>query len=164
VGVSPIPVVASSSVADGRGLAAVLVLGAAGINAGTRFLASVEAPVNQEWKRMIIEAESEDAVKFEAWNDIIPPQRSGGYPTSMRSIRTPFIDQLYGRRDEAKQEAESLQGELLTAMKQGRQHELVPAAGQSAGLVRDILPAGEIVRQMVDEAQQALERSSRLLI
>jgi nitronate monooxygenase/enoyl-[acyl-carrier protein] reductase II len=162
--VSPIPVVASGSVADGRGLAAALVLGAVGINAGTRFLASVEAPVNQGWKRMIVEAESEDAVKFDAWNDIIPPQRSGGYPTIMRSIRTPFIDRWHGRRDEAKQEAERLQGELLAAMEQGRQHELVPAAGQSAGLVREILPAGEIVRQMVDEAQQALERSSKLLI
>ena len=70
--VSPIPVVAAGGIADGRGLAAALVLGAQGINVGTRFLASVEAPVGQGWKQAILEAASEDAVKFDAWNDISP--------------------------------------------------------------------------------------------
>jgi nitronate monooxygenase/enoyl-[acyl-carrier protein] reductase II len=90
--VSPIPVVASGGVADGRGLAAALVLGAAGANVGTRFLTSVKAPISPNWKQMIIAAESEDAVKFHPWNDIMPPLRSGGYETSMRAIRTAFID------------------------------------------------------------------------
>ncbi|MBI3325685.1 MAG: nitronate monooxygenase [Nitrospinae bacterium] len=61
--VSPIPVVAAGGIADGRGLAAALVLGAQGINIGTRFLASVEAPISQGWKKCIVEANSEDAVK-----------------------------------------------------------------------------------------------------
>ena len=73
--VSPIPVVASGGIADGRGLAAALVLGAAGVNIGTRFLASEEAPVNEVWKQMIVESESDDAVKFDAWHDIMPPSR-----------------------------------------------------------------------------------------
>lgn len=161
--VSPLPVVAAGSMADGRGLAAALVLGAEGINVGTRFLASVEAPISQGWKQMIVEAPSEDAVKFDAWNDISPPPRSGGYGTVLRAIRTPFIDQWQQHRDEAKQEAERLRGEVLAAVQQGRLHELMPVAGQSAGLIRDILPAGEIVRRMVAEAQQALERSTKLL-
>jgi enoyl-[acyl-carrier protein] reductase II len=161
--VSPIPVVAAGSMADGRGLAAALALGAAGINVGTRFLASVEAPISQGWKQMIVEAASEDAVKFDAWNDINPPARSGGYGTVLRALRTPFIDQWQERRDDAKQQAERLRGEVLTAVQQGRLHELVPVAGQSAGLIHDILPAGEIVRRMVAEAQQALERSTTLL-
>jgi enoyl-[acyl-carrier protein] reductase II len=161
--VSPIPVVAAGSMADGRGLAAALLLGAAGINVGTRFLASVEAPISQGWKQRIVEAASEDAVKFDAWNDINPPARSGGYGTVLRAIRTPFIDQWQQRRDEAKQQAERLRSEVLAAAQQGRLHELMPVAGQSAGLIRDILPAGEIVRRMVAEAQQALERSTKLL-
>jgi enoyl-[acyl-carrier protein] reductase II len=161
--VSPIPVVAAGSMADGRGLAAALALGAAGINVGTRFLASVEAPISQGWKQMIVEAASEDAVKFDAWNDINPPARSGGYGTVLRALRTPFIDQWQERRDDAKQQAERLRGEVLAAVQQGRLHELVPVAGQSAGLIHDILPAGEIVRRMVAEAQQALERSTTLL-
>jgi nitronate monooxygenase/enoyl-[acyl-carrier protein] reductase II len=155
--------VASGGLADGRGLAAALVLGAAGINVGTRFLASVEAPVSQGWKQSIVEAASEDAVKFDAWNDINPPLVGSGYGTVIRAIRTPFIDRWQQHRDEARQKAERLRGELLAAMKQGRQHELVPAAGQSAGLIHDILPAGEIMRLMVTEAQQALERSTKLL-
>jgi enoyl-[acyl-carrier protein] reductase II len=161
--VRPIPVVAAGSMADGRGLAAALVLGAAGINVGTRFLASVEAPISQGWKQMIVEAASEDAVKFDAWNDINPPARSGGYGTVLRALRTPFIDQWQQRRDDAKQQAERLRGEVLAAGQQGRLHELMPVAGQSAGLIRDILPAGEIVRRMVAEARQALERSTKLL-
>ncbi len=161
--VSPIPVVASGGIADGRGLAAALVLGATGVNIGTRFLASEEAPVSEVWKQMIIEAASEDAVKFLAWNDIMPPMRSGGYETSLRAIRTPFIDHWQQHRDEAKQEAERLREEMLDAIQRGKQHELVPGAGQSAGLIADILPAAEIVRQMVTEAEQALKQSAKIL-
>lgn len=153
--VSPIPVVASGGIADGRGLAAALVLGAAGVNIGTRFLASEEAPVNEVWKQMIVESESDDAVKFDAWHDIMPPSRSGGYETSLRSIRTPYIDYWRQHRDEAEQEAERLRTEFLEAVRQGKQHELVPGAGQSTGIIGDILPAGEIVHQMVAEAEQA---------
>jgi nitronate monooxygenase/enoyl-[acyl-carrier protein] reductase II len=56
--VSPIPVVAAGGIADGRGLAAALVLGAQGVNIGTRFLASTEAPINHKWKQAILSAES----------------------------------------------------------------------------------------------------------
>ena len=65
--VDPIPVLAAGGVADGRGLAAALVLGAQGANVGTRFLASEEATADEGWKRTILGAESEDAVRFEAW-------------------------------------------------------------------------------------------------
>jgi hypothetical protein len=69
--------------AQGDLAAVALVLGAAGVNVGTRFLASEEAPVSQLWKQMIVDAASENAVKFDAWNDIMPPSRSGGYETSL---------------------------------------------------------------------------------
>ncbi|MCZ6876164.1 MAG: nitronate monooxygenase family protein [bacterium] len=161
--VRPIPVVAAGGIADGRGLAAALILGADGINIGTRFLASVEAPISQGWKQMIVEANSEDAVKVEVWNDINPPPRSGGYGTVLRAIRTSFIDEWQQRRDEAKRDAERLRGEVLAAMQQGRLHELLPVAGQSAGLIRDIVPAGDIVRSIVAEAQETLKRATTLL-
>jgi enoyl-[acyl-carrier protein] reductase II len=161
--VSPIPVVASGGIANGRGLAAALVLGAAGVNIGTRFLASREAPISNVWKQMIVGAASEDAVKFYAWNDIMPPLRSGGYKTSLRAIRTPFIDHWQQHRDEAKKEAERIRAEMLDAIQQGKQYELVPGAGQSAGLVNDILPAGDIVRKMVAEAEEALKETAKIL-
>ena len=73
--VAPIPVLAAGGVADGRGLAAALVLGAAGVNVGTRFLASEEASTDEGWKQRIIDAESEDTVRFETWGAIVPPPR-----------------------------------------------------------------------------------------
>jgi nitronate monooxygenase/enoyl-[acyl-carrier protein] reductase II len=66
-----IPVVAADGIADGRGLAAGLILGAQGINIGTRFLDSVEATlVDLQWKQRIITAESEDAIRANFVNDI----------------------------------------------------------------------------------------------
>ncbi len=59
--VSPIPVVAAGGIFDGRGIAAALMLGAAGVNMGTRFIACMEAPAPAEWKRAITQAKSEDA-------------------------------------------------------------------------------------------------------
>lgn len=161
--VSPIPVVAAGGIADGRGLAAALVLGAAGVNMGTRFLASEEAQISPIWKQMIVDAAAEDAVRVEVLNDIMPLPGRGGYGTVLRALRTPFIDTWQSRRDEAKRDAELLRPDVLAIFTQGRVHELFPAAGQSAGLIHDIVPAGEIVRRIAAEARQALERSSEFL-
>ena len=60
--VSPVPVVAAGGIYDGRGIAAALMLGAVGVNMGTRFLAS-KSPIDDDWKQAILEARSEDAVK-----------------------------------------------------------------------------------------------------
>jgi enoyl-[acyl-carrier protein] reductase II len=158
--VSPLPVVAAGGIADGRGLAAALVLGAVGINVGTRFLATVEAQVSPVWKQMIVDADAEDAVRVEVLNDIMPGPGSDGYGTALRALRTPWIDTWQQRRGEAKREAERLRTEVLPIFTQGRVHELFPAAGQSAGLIHDIVPAGEIMRRIVAEAQQALERAT----
>jgi len=161
--VSPIPVLAAGGIADGRGLAAALVLGAQGANVGTRFLASEEASAQADWKRAIIEADSEDAVRFEEWAEFFPPSGGGAYDVVPRVIRTPFVNRWRGRRDDARREAEQLRAEILGALRQGRAHELVPFAGQTAGLVRGIQPAGEIVREIVADAEQALARGDRLV-
>lgn len=154
--VRPIPVVAAGGIADGRGLAAAIMLGAEGINLGTRFLASEEAPVGAAWKRSIVEAAAEDAVRVEVLNDIMPNPGSLGYGTVLRSLRSPFIDTWHDRRDEARRQAERLLGELVALTKQGRIGEALPAAGQSAGLIDDIRPCAEILRRIVDEAESLL--------
>jgi len=160
--VRPLPVVAAGGIADGRGLAAVLLLGAVGANIGTRFLASVEAPIAEGWKQAILAARSEDAVKVEFWNDLAPVPGRAGYGTVPRSIRTTFIDRWSQRRGEVANQAETLGGELMTAMRGGRLHEYVPFAGQSAGLIHDILPVAEIVRRLVEEARAALVAAAHL--
>jgi nitronate monooxygenase/enoyl-[acyl-carrier protein] reductase II len=77
-------------------------------------------------------------------------------------IRTPFVDGWRGRPEAAGREAERLRGEVMTALRQGRVHELVPFTGQTAGLIHEVLPAAEIVRRIVAEAAAALERAGRL--
>jgi enoyl-[acyl-carrier protein] reductase II len=156
--VSPIPVVASGGIADGRGIAAALVLGASGVNIGTRFLASAEAPIDDAWKQLIASAKSEDAVKFDALNDISPTPGTVGYGTSVRALRTAFIDNWNAHREEAAREAERLGGELRAAGQAGQLHTLMPGAGQSAGLINSVLPVSEIMRQLVAEADAALAR------
>ena len=99
--VDPIPVVASDSLVDGRGLAAAVVVGASGVSFETRFLASEEAPIEQERKQMIVDASSEDPVVFDAWNDMMPPLKPSGYKTSMRALRTAYIDYRQQHKEEA---------------------------------------------------------------
>jgi len=159
---SPIPVVAAGGIADGRGLAAALVLGAQGINIGTRFLASTEAPISESWKQAILAAESEDAIKVEVWNEFLA-SISGEYGTVPRALTSPFIKEWLHRRDDAKREAERLRGEVMAAVGQGRLGELMPFAGQTAGLILEILPAAEIVRRIVAGAEEALKRATSLL-
>jgi enoyl-[acyl-carrier protein] reductase II len=161
--VDPIPVLAAGGVADGRGLAAALVLGAQGANVGTRFLASHEASADEGWKQSILEAASEDAVRFEAWKEIFPPAGGGAYETVPRVMRTSFVEEWQRHPEEARREAERLRGELMSVVRERKPHELVPFTGQTAGMIHDVLPAGEIVREMVSEAEQALRRTSRLL-
>jgi enoyl-[acyl-carrier protein] reductase II len=160
--VDPIPVLAAGGVADGRGLAAALVLGAQGANVGTRFLASEEASADDTWKRAILETESEEVIRFEAFKEILPSTSDRAYDTVPRVMRTSFVEEWQPRPQEARREAERLRAEIMSAVQQRRPHELVPFTGQTAGLIDGVLPAAEIVRTMVTEAEQALERASTL--
>jgi enoyl-[acyl-carrier protein] reductase II len=159
--VAPIPVLVAGGVADGRGLAAGLALGAVGANVGTRFLASEEAGANEAWKQRILEIESEEAVRFEAWKAIMPAGQ-GGYDVVPRVIRTDFVARWERQPDEAREHAKELWAQVMATVQEGRQHEATPFTGQTAGLIHDVLPAGEIVRRMVTEAEQALEQARAL--
>jgi enoyl-[acyl-carrier protein] reductase II len=160
--VYPIPVVAAGGVADGRGLAAALTLGAQGVNVGTRFLASNEASSDPAWKQQIVAADSEDAVRFEAWREIFPPARESAYDVVPRVLRTQFVDRLQEAPERARSEASELRSQIGAAVTTRTPHELVPFTGQTAGLVHDVPPAHEIVERMVSEAEEALTRAAAL--
>jgi enoyl-[acyl-carrier protein] reductase II len=157
--VSPIPVVAAGGIYDGRGIAAALMLGAVGVNLGTRFLASKEAPIADEWKHAIAGARSEDAVKVDVLNDIRPLPGTVGYGTVLRSLHTPFIDEWSTKREEARREREHLWADITARAQAGRRHETFLTAGQTAGGIREILPVAEIMRQLIAETTVALSRA-----
>jgi enoyl-[acyl-carrier protein] reductase II len=152
-----IPVVAAGGIADGRGLAAALALGAQGVAMGTRFLASTEMAISAEWKRMLLGAEATDAVKAEFLDELLPPyNRPRPYRAVGRVLRTPFYERWSGQGDRLAAQAGPLGAEIVRAVLAGEGHRYVPFAGQSVGLVHDVLPAAEIVRRVLAEAEAIL--------
>src|SRR5204863_9333585 len=135
-----IPILAAGGISDGRGLAAALMLGAQGVNIGTRFVACQEASATDAWKQGVLEARSEDVVRFEAWQDIFP-KAGNAYAFSPRVLRTPFVDKWRGRPEAVKPEAARLREEILTVVREHRMDKLLPFAGQTAGMIHDILTA-----------------------
>lgn len=160
--VDPIPVAVAGGVADGRGLAAAFVLGAAGANVGTRFLASEEASSDPAWRDQIIAAESGDAVRFETWGELFPPAGESAYDVVPRVLRTPFVERWQGNPEEVREQAEDLRSQIMSVVARRAPHEVIPFTGQTTGLISQVLPAGEIVRRMVSEAEEALERTLEL--
>lgn len=153
--VAPLPVVAAGGIADGRGMAAALALGAAGVNVGTRFLACEEAASHPEWRQRILEARSEDAVRFEAWAEIYP-RSPKSYPVVPRALRTTFT-RRWGLEG-AQLDQREARATISDALARDASHEVVPFTGQGAGLIREVLPAAEIVRRMASEADEVLKR------
>jgi nitronate monooxygenase/enoyl-[acyl-carrier protein] reductase II len=157
--VSPIPVVAAGGIFDGRGIAAALMLGAAGVNIGTRFIASQESPASSRWKQAIVGAQSEDSFKAEVLNDITPLPGTAGFGTVLRSLHTPFLDEWSAKREEARRESENLKRQVFITHQAGRQHDTLLTAGQTAGGISEVLPVAEIMRRLIAETEAALARS-----
>jgi enoyl-[acyl-carrier protein] reductase II len=158
----PIPVIAAGGIADGRGLAAALVLGAEGASMGTRFLASTEAQIREDWKKAIINSESEDAVKFDSFDELFPP-RVKGYETVPRALNTEFI-RKYKDRESSRRDAAKVRQEIIPLLAKSAKaiDTLVPFTGQTTGLIREILPAAEIVHRTVTEARAILDQAGRI--
>ncbi len=158
--VAPVPVLAAGGFADGRGLVAALALGASGILLGTRFLASDESPLHPNFKRAIVESDGHDTVLTE-----IPDIAADWvWPGAMsRAQRNRFVERWSGREWALRQNQREAFAKILAARKAGDAEEAPLSFGQDAGLIREILPAGEIVRRIVAEAQKILgERLPKL--
>jgi enoyl-[acyl-carrier protein] reductase II len=151
---APRPVLAAGGMADGRGIAAALALGAQGVWMGTRFIATPEAYCHDNYKRKVVALDEEGTVVTRA---------ASGKPC--RLIRNNFT------REWEKREAEiqpfPVQGARVGREAGIRARELGDVdngnapCGQSAGLIREIVPAGEVVRRLVAEAEEVLARMTR---
>lgn len=162
--VSRIPVVASGGIFDGLGIAAALMLGAAGVNLGTRFIASKEAPAPERWKQAIAAAKSEDAIKVEVLNDISPLPGTAGFGTVLRSLHTDFLDEWSAKRNEARRERDRLKQEIVSTTQAGRPDATLLTAGQTAGGIKDIPQVAEIMRRLVAETEAALRKAADLSV
>ena len=153
-----IPVLAAGGIADGRGIAAALALGAQGVVMGTRFLASAEMAIDPAWKERIVAADATDAVKVPSSERVMPPftlDLPPGTPPAPRALRTPLIDQL--ESDPESVDPHSIGPSFVADVRAGGGHERLPFTGQSAGLVHDIAPAATIMARLVAETNAALE-------
>jgi enoyl-[acyl-carrier protein] reductase II len=158
-----VPVIAAGGIADGRGIAAALTLGAQGVSLGTRFLATHEMTIDQAWKNRILAADALDTVKVPHAERIMPPFTlpQPGAPATPRSLRTPLIEQLETDPDSVHPEHAGPQ--LVQAILAGRGHEYLPFTGQSAGLIHDIVPASELMDRLIAETTDAIARANAVL-
>ncbi|HIE48443.1 TPA: enoyl-[acyl-carrier-protein] reductase FabK [Candidatus Bipolaricaulota bacterium] len=145
-----VPVVAAGGIADGRGMAAALALGAAGVQVGTRFLASEEAPVHEDYKRAVLKAQDRDT---------IITGRTLGRPVRCLANKLTKTLARYEAEGRDPEEFESLAvGGLRRAVYEGDLEKGSLMAGQIAGLIRDIKPVAEIIQDMVRKAAEILTR------
>ncbi|WP_407152119.1 NAD(P)H-dependent flavin oxidoreductase [Bradyrhizobium sp. ORS 86] len=150
-----VPVVAAGGIADGRGLAAMLMLGASGVLMGTRFYASVEADGADEAKRRICAARSGETVRgvvFDWSRKLMWPS-----PFTARSLSNDHLRRWTGREIELMQRADQIAAEYAEAKAAGNFDVAAVFAGESAGLIHDIPPAAEIVGRIIAEAEQSLQ-------
>ena len=151
-----VPVVAAGGIFDGRGLAAALALGAAGVWVGTRFIATPEARSVDGYKPALVATDEAGTVVSRAYSG-----------KTMRVVRNKYTESWEERRDEL----QGFPGQAVRSMQEGAFHlggdESTPdidpeiecyPAGQGVGGIHDIVPAGELVRRFVAEAEAVLSR------
>lgn len=150
-----VPVLAAGGIVDGRGLAAVLALGAGGAVMGTRFLASVEAPVPEAWKQAILAARPGDTLWSPVWDQVHNEDWPG---VQVRALKNAGLMRWHGQPEmRPDQQAEALAA-LDAAKARGDAAEMNLMAGVGSGRINDILPAAEIVAQVMAEARAVLSR------
>jgi len=147
--VNGVPVLAAGGIADGRGLAAVLMLGAQGVLVGTRFLATPEARGRGHSKDVILNALGSQTVASKFFDDVLGLRWPGAL---VRSIRNPLLDRWAQRQQDWALAAEQIRPSLEAALAAGD----FVIAGESAGLIHDIVPAGELVARIAREAEALL--------
>ena len=149
-----VPVVAAGGIADGRGLAAMMMLGASGVLIGTRFYASVEANGADAAKERIRNADPNDTVR----GVIVDWSRSLFWPApfTARTLVNDHIRRWTGREVELLQRAAEVSVEYAAAKMAGDFETAAVFAGEAVGLIHDIAPAAEIVERIATEAEQLL--------
>lgn len=161
-----IPVIAAGGIVDGRGYVAALALGAQGVCLGTRFVATVESFAHPLYKQKLVEFDKTE------YTNVFGRSRWPGAPH--RVLQTPFFEDcrhlpvheneeiqpvvghsiIHGMKKDIRRFA----GTVPNATTMGDIDSMVMYAGQGVGLIREILPAGEVVKRLVEEAQSIIQQ------
>lgn len=160
-----IPVIAAGGIADGYTMAAMLTLGADAVSVGTRFIASTEAKIPMDYKNAVVNSNPED---------IVMTTRLSGTPAAV--IRTPYIEKMglnlpwYLKMLKDNKQLKKyvvplihyLGSKSLENTVNGPTWKTVWSAGQSVGLIHDILSCEDIIKKLVTEYEEALKKAPRV--
>ncbi|VBA53750.1 NAD(P)H-dependent flavin oxidoreductase [Mycobacterium attenuatum] len=149
-------VVAAGGVADGRGLAAALALGADGVLVGTRFWAAAEALVSARARRRGIAASGDDTVRTRIYD--IVRQRDWPDEYDARMVRNALIQRWHGRESELSARLPEAVDEFQKATAAEDFDVITVLVGEAIGLIRDVRPAADIVDHMVGDAARILNQ------
>ncbi|HKU57762.1 MAG TPA: nitronate monooxygenase family protein [Gaiellaceae bacterium] len=151
--VAPVPVLAAGGFANGAGLAAALALGADGLLLGTRFLATDEAPVPTFYKEAILGSDGDDTVLTTLADSLSGRDWPGAWN---RLLRTRFVDEWLGREPELRRRRGEIWERLERAEEENDPDHALLWSGQSAGLIDAVVPAADVVREIVRDAEEII--------
>ena len=159
--VAPTPVLAAGGIADGRGLAAALMLGAQGALIGTRFYAATEALGHESAKERILVAKGHDTQRTRVFD--IVRQHAWPHPYTGRAIRNRFMERWEGRENDLSEALDEEIAGFRAAVRNGDFDGAMIWAGEGVDAISDIAPAGELVRRIGAETEGCLRHAGELL-
>ena len=149
-----IPVLAAGGIGDGRGVAAALMLGAKGVQVGTRFLVATECTIHENYKQRVLKAKDIDT--------IVTGRRLGHPVRGLKSPVTRRMQDLEYSADFTAEEFEKMGvGAMRKAAREGDEQNVSFMCGQIAGLVNKEQPAAEIIREMFAQAEELLKGAAQ---
>ncbi len=150
--------IAAGGIADGRGMAAALLLGADGVMMGTRFVACDEALPSTGFKQRVVKAQARDTVRTRAFDQIRGIEWPEHY--SGRALANQFTERWLGREHLLGAAATSVAYDYAAALRDDNLDVRAIWTGEAADLINDIAPAGELVARTVNDAWQALQNGA----
>ncbi len=153
--------VAAGGIADGRGLAAALALGADGVLMGTRFWATQEALIHPAAKQKILPADGDETVRTRVYDIVRGKRWPAGY--TGRLMRNAFTEEWHGREAQLEQDQPERFAAFEAAHASGDYDVANVTVGEAIGLINDLPPAAELVERIAHEAEARIAAMASLL-
>src|SRR5215210_7912035 len=159
--VTPTPVLAAGGIADGRGLAAALMLGAQGVLMGTRFYAATESLGHQKAKESIVAARGSETRRTRVFD--VVREYEWPEPYTGRALHNPFVERWDSREDDLTAALDTEGRTFQEAVREGDVDTAMVWAGEAVDLIVEVADAGELVRSIGTEAESSLRSANRFL-